>query len=119
LPVEKSPQLAGVLSGILPGAGHLYVGKSLHALGAFVLNGLFLTGAAYAFHEGLEATAGIVLFFEIGWYLGTINSAMQAARQVNQNARNAFAEHLRATYAPSPLDVKHLQSPAFGLRLTF
>ena len=108
-----------MLSGILPGAGHLYVGKPLHALGAFVLNGLFLAGAAYAWHEGLEATAGIVMFFETGWYLGTINSAMQEARQINQNARQAFAERIRTTYAPAPLDLQQLRSPTFGLRVTF
>lgn len=119
LPEEKSPQLAGVLSGILPGAGHLYVGKPLHAIGAFVLNGLFLTGAAYAFHEGLEATAGILLFFEVGWYLGTINSAIQEARHMNHNARQAVTEHLRATYAPAPLGLRDLQTPVFGLRFTF
>lgn len=118
-PEEKSPQLAGVLSGILPGAGHLYVGKPLHAIGAFVLNSLFLTGAAYAFHEGLEATAGILLFFEAGWYLGTINSAMQEARNVNSQARQAVTEHLRSTYAPAPLGLRDLQTPVFGFRFTF
>jgi tetratricopeptide (TPR) repeat protein len=63
----KSPQVAGVLSGMLPGAGHLYAGKPLQALTAFVLNGVFLAGAAYAFHEKLEATGAILLFFETGW----------------------------------------------------
>ena len=44
--------------------------KPLQALTAFVLNGVFLAGAAYAFHEKLEATGAILLFFETGWYLG-------------------------------------------------
>src|SRR5262245_3354903 len=35
----KSPATAGLLAGILPGAGHLYIGKPGQALAAFLLNG--------------------------------------------------------------------------------
>src|SRR5215470_16115502 len=44
-PQLKSPQVAAVLSGILPGAGHLYAGKPLQAATAFTLNGAFIAGA--------------------------------------------------------------------------
>ena len=71
----KSPRTAGILAGIVPGAGHLYVGKPGQAISAFLLNSLFLAGAAYAFHEGLEAVGAILLYFETGWYLGNIRSA--------------------------------------------
>jgi tetratricopeptide (TPR) repeat protein len=118
-PQLKSPQVAGILSGMLPGAGHLYVGRPLQALTAFVLNGLFLAGAAYAFHEKLEATGAILLFFEAGWYLGGINSAMDAARHVNQQQQKAFTDHLRTTYAPPVLTFQRLQAPGLGLRLAF
>jgi TolA-binding protein len=118
-PQRKSPQVAGVLSGVLPGAGHLYAGKPLQALTAFVLNGVFLAGAAYAFHEKLEATGAILLFFETGWYLGGIYSAMDAARAANRQQQQAFTDHLRATYAPPVLTLQRLQAPGLGLRLTF
>jgi len=118
-PQLKSPRVAGILSGMLPGAGHLYAGKPLQALTAFVLNGLFLAGAAYAFHEKLEATGAILLFFEAGWYLGGINSAMDAARHVNQQQQKAFTDHLRTTYAPPVLTFQRLQAPGLGLRLAF
>ena len=116
---RKSPQVAGVLSGVLPGAGHLYAGKPLQALTAFVLNGVFLAGAAYAFHEKLEATGAILLFFETGWYLGGIYSAMDAARAANRQQQQAFTDHLRATYALPVLTLQRLQAPGLGLRLTF
>src|SRR5215510_3821259 len=96
---SKSPQVAGILSGILPGAGHLYAGKPLQAVTAFALNGAFLAGAAYAIHEKLNVTGAILLFFETGWYLGGINSARDAAREANLRQQRVFAEHLKATYA--------------------
>lgn len=119
LPPPKSPRLAGILAGLLPGAGHLYAGKPQHALTAFLLNGLFLTGAAVAFREGLEAVGAILLYFETGWYLGNINSAIDAARSANRQQQSALADHLRETYAPPPLTLHHLQAPGFGFRLTF
>ena len=118
-PQLKSPQVAGILSGILPGAGHLYVGKPLQAVTAFALNGVFLAGAAYAFHEKLAATGAILLFFETGWYLGGIYSAMDAARDANRQQQQALADHLRATYAPPTLTFRELQVPGLGLRLSF
>ena len=118
-PRRKSPTMAGILSGILPGAGHLYLGKPLQALTAFLLNGLFLTGAAYALHEGLEGTAAILIFFETGWYLGAINSAVNGARAFNRRQQQAATDHLLATYGLPPLDLEQLQLPALGLRLSF
>lgn len=119
LPSHKSPAVAGVLSGVLPGAGHLYIDKPLQALTAFLLNGLFLTGAAYALHEGLEGTAAILLFFETGWYLGTINSAVAGARDFNRQQHRAASDRLLAAYGLPSLDLEQLQLPALGLRLTF
>jgi hypothetical protein len=116
---RKSPALAGILSGVLPGAGHLYVGKPGQAVTAFLLNGLFLAGAAYAFHQGLEATGVILLYFETGWYLGTINSAVTAARDANRDQQQTFIDRLATTYALPPLTLTQLQTPGLGLRLTF
>lgn len=115
----KSPQVAGLLSGILPGAGHLYAGKPWQALTAFALNSVFLAGAAYAFHERLEATGAILLFFETGWYLGGISSAMDAARDANRQQQRAFTDRLMAMYAPPVLTFQTLQAPGLGLRLRF
>ncbi|GIX46638.1 MAG: hypothetical protein KatS3mg131_0849 [Candidatus Tectimicrobiota bacterium] len=118
LPVaKKSPRTAGLLAGVLPGAGHLYLGQPLRGLTALLLNGLFLTGAVFAAREGLEAVAAILLYFETGWYLGNINSAVQGARDENRRRLTAVQERLRATYAPPPLGFDELQ--ALGLQLRF
>jgi TolA-binding protein len=119
LPAPKSPRVAGILAGILPGAGHLYLGKPRHAITAFLLNGLFITGAVYAILEGLEATAAILLFFETGWYLGNINSAVSGAREINLQQQEAQRQHLRATYALPQLTLERLHAPGIGLRLSF
>jgi outer membrane protein assembly factor BamD (BamD/ComL family) len=119
LPTPKSPRVAGILAGILPGAGHLYLGKPRHALTAFLLNGLFLTGAVYAILEGLEATAAILLFFETGWYLGNINSAVSGAREINLQQQEVRRQHLQATYGLPHLTLERLQMPGIGLRLRF
>lgn len=118
-PQYKSPQVAGILSGIVPGAGHLYAGKPWQAVTAFALNGLFLAGAAYAIHEKLEVTGGILLFFETGWYLGGIYSATEAAREANRQQQRALADRLRTRYAPPVLTFQALRAPGLGLRLSF
>ena len=115
----KSPATAGLLAGILPGAGHLYIGKPGQALAAFVLNGAFLTGAAFAFHEGLEAVGGILLYFEAGWYLGNIKSAADGARDTQVQEQQAFLAALKTTYAMPPLTFERLQAPGVGLRIAF
>ena len=115
----KSPRTAGILAGILPGAGHLYIGKPVQAISAFLLNGLFLAGAAYAFHDGLEAVGAILLFFETGWYLGNINSAAEGARAFNRQQQQIWNDSLRAAYAPPMLSLEHLQLPSLGLRIAF
>jgi hypothetical protein len=116
-PEAKAPRLAGILAAILPGAGHLYIGKPLQALTAFVLNGLFITGTIYAFHEGLEATGVILLYFETGWYLGNINSAVEGARTYQQEQTQASRDRLYTTFMPSHLTLRDL--PGLGLRLNF
>jgi len=115
----KSTRTAGILAGILPGAGHLYLGKPRHAITAFLLNGLFLSGAVFAFLDGLEATGLILLYFETGWYLGNINSAVEGANDYNRQQLQMRRDQLLSTYAPSPLNLHQLQGPGIGLRLSF
>jgi TolA-binding protein len=116
---RKSPRTARLLAGLLPGAGHLYLGKPLQGLTAFLLNGAFITGAVFAFREQLYATGAILLYFETGWYLGNIKSAGDGARAANRRQQRDFAEHLKTTYSPPPLSLPDLQAPTLGLRFTF
>lgn len=114
---SKSPRLAGILAGILPGAGHLYLGKPRHAITALLLNGLFLAGATFAFLEGLEATGVILLYFETGWYLGNIDSAKEGAREFNRRQMQDVQNDLYTTYVPPGLTLKQL--PGLGLNIQF
>ncbi len=113
----KSPRVAGILAGVLPGAGQLYLGKPRHAITAFLLNGLFLAGATFAFLEGLEAAGVILLYFETGWYLGNINSAREGAREFNRRQMQDVRDRLYTAYVPPGLTFKQL--PGLGLRINF
>ncbi len=114
---SKSPRVASILAGILPGAGHLYLGKPRHAITALLLNGLFLAGATFSFLEGLEATGVILLYFETGWYLGNINSAREGAREFNRRQMQDVQDQLYTTYVPPGLTLKQL--PGLGLNIKF
>lgn len=118
-PPPKSPALAGALAGILPGAGHVYIGKPGHGVAAFLLNGLFISGAVFSFLERLEATAVILLYFETGWYLGNIKSAVEGAREINRQYQQGFVDYLHTTYTPPELTLQQLRMPEIGVRIRF
>src|SRR5262249_36619242 len=86
----KSPVLAGILSGLLPGGGQLYNGRVGDALLAFFLNGLFIAGAIEAVHSNVPAVAGVLSFFEAGWYAGNIYGAVNGAYKYNRHNTETF-----------------------------
>jgi len=94
----KSPAVAGTLAALLPGAGHLYVGRPAQAATSFLLNGLFIWGAVAAFTHDSPVLGGILLFFELGWYQGGIRSAAAAAQEVNAEAEKRYRQELRQDY---------------------
>jgi tetratricopeptide (TPR) repeat protein len=94
----KSPEAAGTLAALLPGAGHLYVGRPAEAATSFLLNGLFIWGAVAAFTHDSPVLGGILVFFELGWYQGGIRSAAAAAREVNAEAEKRYRQELRRDY---------------------
>lgn len=91
---KREPLLAGALSALLPGAGHLYVGKPWEAITSFLLNGLFTLGALYSAREGCLISAGIFSFFELGWYLGGVESAAEGARTFNEEHERKWLKEL-------------------------
>jgi tetratricopeptide (TPR) repeat protein len=113
----KSPRTAGILAGILPGAGHLYLGKPRHAITALLLNGIFIAGATFSFLEGLEATGVILLYFETGWYLGNIKSAREEAHEFNRQQLQDLQNQLYKTYVPPEITIKQL--PGLNLNIAF
>ncbi|MCX5856267.1 MAG: tetratricopeptide repeat protein, partial [Deltaproteobacteria bacterium] len=98
---QKSPALAGTLAAILPGAGHFYTERYRDALVAFLLNGAFIWGAVELFQHDNPVAGGIVTFFEIGWYVGNIYSAVDSAHKYNKRTKEEFIQHLKVMNAIS------------------
>lgn len=92
---RKSPQLAGTLSAILPGAGQLYTERPKQAAVAFALNAAFIYGAIEAWNNENYAVAGILALFEIGWYGGNIYNAQNNAHKINRDREAEFRQQLQ------------------------
>jgi outer membrane protein assembly factor BamD (BamD/ComL family) len=92
---RKSPETAGILATVLPGAGHLYTDRPGDALVSFLLNGAFIWGAVELFRNGNNVAGGIVAFFELGWYSGNIYSAVSSAHKYNQRVRTEYINDLK------------------------
>lgn len=90
----KSPLLAGILSGLLPGSGQWYNGRLGDALLAFFLNGLFIAGIVEAVHSDALAVAGVLSLFEAGWYVGNVYGAVNGAHKHNRHATETFVRNL-------------------------
>jgi len=87
----KSPTKAGSFNAILPGLGYLYVGQKQTAVTSFLINGLFIAAAYQFFHHGQSAAGIITSGFELGWYVGGIQGAHDAALQYNTALYNRLA----------------------------
>jgi tetratricopeptide (TPR) repeat protein len=98
---EKSPALAGVLSGVLPGAGQLYIDKPRDSIISFLLNGAFIWASAESFRHHNNAVGGVLLFFEAGWYTGNIYNAVNGAKKYNLRAEDSFFNQLHKQYSLS------------------
>ncbi len=94
----KSPALAGGLSAVLPGAGHLYAGRPGRAVSSLLLNALFIAGAVAAFEHESPVLGGILVFFELGWYVGGIRSAAKAAQEANEEQEKQYRQELKRNY---------------------
>jgi hypothetical protein len=95
---KKSPAMAGTLSAVLPGSGHLYAGRPGQAASSFLLNALFIAGALMAFQNDSPVLGGILVFFQLGWYQGGIRSAVQAAREENLRQERKYRRELKQKY---------------------
>ena len=115
---QKSPALAGFLSGILPGSGQLYNGRRGDALLAFLLNGLFIAGTIEAIDQGELAVAGVLSFFGAGWYVGNVYGAMNGAHKHNRHATETMLMQLEQRFRIPPPGEKVSRSE-IGLRISF
>jgi TolA-binding protein/TM2 domain-containing membrane protein YozV len=97
---EKSPELAGFLSAILPGSGYFYAEHYGDGITAFLINGLFIAGTVAAINQENYAVAGIVGGIGVPFYLGNIYGSANAAKKWNLGVRNEVIQKIHATLAP-------------------
>jgi TolA-binding protein len=98
---RKSPALAGLMSAVVPGAGHFYTGRWRDGTVALLLNGAFLAAGIEAVAAGNEAAAGLLLFFEAAWYSGTIYGAVNAAHKHNRDLEERWLQGLERQHHPT------------------
>jgi TolA-binding protein/TM2 domain-containing membrane protein YozV len=94
----KSPVVAGALSAVIPGSGQLYNGRIGDALLAFLLNSLFIAGITQAVIHQEVAVAGVLSFFEVGWYAGNVYSAINGAHKENRYAVETYLRNLEGRF---------------------
>lgn len=94
---RKSPELAGVMSAVLPGSGHMYAGHYGDGATALLLNGLFIAGTVVAVQQENYAVAGIVGVIGLPFYIGNIYGAANAANKWNLGVRKGIRDSLALT----------------------
>jgi tetratricopeptide (TPR) repeat protein len=94
---RKSPMVAGILSALVPGSGHLYAGHPGDGITSFFLNGLFIAGTVVAVHQENYAVAGVVGVIGLPFYIGNIYGAANAATKWNLNVRKELRGKIAVT----------------------
>jgi hypothetical protein len=95
----RSPELAGILSTVIPGAGKLYAGRTADGIFSLITVGSFAGLAAWYFNEeGLPSVRGWI-YASIGliFHAGNIWGSATAARQWNERRSQIVRD--RATLA--------------------
>jgi outer membrane protein assembly factor BamD (BamD/ComL family) len=114
---QDSPLAAGVLSGLLPGAGQIYTGRYGEGIIAFLLNGAFIWGMVESFSNKNYVGGGILTVFELGWYSANIVNAVNNANKNNKKRRADYLQTLEKeggfSLAPA------LWGRTLGLRLQY
>ena len=106
LPEPVDPDKAKLNSALLPGSGLFASGEYGKGVVSFLLNALFIGGAFHFASEEQYGIAGLLLFFEIGWYFGGQNAAHEAAENHNRKyiygAQKAWIEEKIDNIHPTP-----------------
>lgn len=100
---RKSPLLAGALSAVVPGLGHLYLGMPGIALAAFAWNALFIAATYDAFHHHLYGVGAVLTGLDLLWYGGAVFGAVSGAEKYNRDAQLNYLDDLRSRYDVAPL----------------
>ncbi len=95
---SKSPVLAGMLSAVVPGLGHVYLGEPWIGLGALVWNGVFAYATYDAFHGGHPGLGVLLAALESVWYGGAIFGGVSGAMRYNRDVRQERLDALEGRY---------------------
>lgn len=90
---RRQPWIGGLL-GLIPGLGYCYSGEYANGARSFLLNGLFLGLMVWAIDQEQWAAAGVIGFFEITWYSGSIYGGVDAAHRWNRRILEEAASAL-------------------------
>ncbi len=92
---KKSPWIAGAIS-IVPGAGHLYVGRVEDGLFSFFINLVFFSAFYYYFKNNETLKAGITGGLGVLFWAGNIYGAINAALDYNDYQEKRRIEMVNA-----------------------
>ena len=87
---QKNANLAQKISYVLPGSGLFYAGSPWKGAASLTLNAIFIKAISDAMTAGNEATALLLFTFEMGWYFGGANAALEEAERFNGRQNKAI-----------------------------
>lgn len=113
---DKSPKIGGLL-GLFPGAGYWYSGETANGLRSLILNSLFMYGMYQTASDDQWGAFGVLTFFELTWYSGSIYGGIDAAQRRNHERLHTAVDAVggRMSYRPEP----EIVVPVFKLNILF
>ncbi len=112
---DKKPVMGGIL-GIIPGLGYAYSGEYANCLRSLILNGLFIWGMIDTAENEEWGFFGVITFFELTWYSGSIYGGIDAAHRHNRDRLNECLVPLRTD---TELELDRAELPLLSFRITF
>jgi hypothetical protein len=112
---DKKPWLGGVL-GLVPGLGYVYAGEWANACRSVLLNSLFIFGMVNTAQHDEWGAFGVISFFEVTWYTGSIYGGIDATHRHNRERLDGAVNTINgaAAFAPDPLKL-----PLISLQFRF
>jgi len=82
-PDRVDPNLAKLYSSFIPGSGMALSQQYGKAFVSFLINVIFIAGSYHSYQNQQYGIAGLLIFFEIGWYSGGKNASYESAELYN------------------------------------
>jgi len=89
-PELLDPVKADLYSSFLPGSGLFYSGEYQKGIVSFFVNAIFITGAYSYMKQNDYGIAGVLMFFELGWYFGGKTASIEAVEKHNTSIKKQY-----------------------------